>query len=455
MENTANHRQRRISVVDAPPPVYTRQDFERAVAEIKERTESKWRCRAGVRHNSLLEMRDHRISALSADNRQRMQTINGLLDDVCARVVQLERHLGNCIGEAQDMPTVEGIEMSKAKIDRRVRINNREMRIRANSEEEYVQKVFAAMGGVAGQTQEKQCKHLFREYAAYWFTTFSKATTAQATAITYERQLTRYLYPAFEGICIEDITTADAQRLFNGMTGTKATKKKCKTVLNMIFELAIEENLIQKNPLKSRSFKITGEASKPTEPYTVEEMRFLVTSIDKIKNPMDRAYLALQALHPLRPEEALGLRWKDVDFAAMKLRVNHSVTHPDRNQPVFKETKTEGSNRILDLVPQIVKYLEPGAPDTFIVGGENPLSYTKLRRMCERIKRDTGFSGNITPQRFRTTVLTDLYDATKDVKQVQNAAGHTTAAMTFKHYVKGRAEKQNTAAPVASTYGLM
>ena len=150
----------------------------------------------------------------------------------------------------------------------------------------------------------------------------------------------------------------------------------------------------------------------------------------------------------------MGLRWKDVDFVGMKLHVNHSVTHPDRNQPVFKDTKTAGSHRMLDLVPQIVQYLEPGAPNEFVVGGAVPVSYTKLRRMCERIRKDTGFDGNITPRRFRTTVLTDLYDATKDVTQVQNAAGHTTAAMTFRHYVKGRAETQNTAAPVANAYGL-
>ena len=65
-----------------------------------------------------------------------------------------------------------------------------------------------------------------------------------------------------------------------------------------------------------------------------------------------------------------------------------------------------------------------------------------------------GFNENITPRRFRTTVLTDLYDMTKDIKQAQAAAGHTTAAMTLKHYVKGRSEHRNTAAPIASAYGL-
>ena len=52
------------------------------------------------------------------------------------------------------------------------------------------------------------------------------------------------------------------------------------------------------------------------------------------------------------------------------------------------------------------------------------------------------------------TVLTDIYDTTKDIKQAQAAAGHTTAAMTLKHYVKGRNSTANTAAPVASLYGL-
>ena len=66
----------------------------------------------------------------------------------------------------------------------------------------------------------------------------------------------------------------------------------------------------------------------------------------------------------------------------------------------------------------------------------------------------TGFDETISPRRFRTTVLTDLYDMTKDIKQAQAAAGHTTVAMTLKHYVKGRQEHTNTAVPIASAYGL-
>ena len=68
--------------------------------------------------------------------------------------------------------------------------------------------------------------------------------------------------------------------------------------------------------------------------------------------------------------------------------------------------------------------------------------------MNGRICRQLEFAGTITPQRFRTTVLTDLYDRTKDIKQTQAAAGHTTSAMTLKHYVKGRCNNPHEAAAV-------
>lgn len=183
-------------------------------------------------------------------------------------------------------------------------------------------------------------------------------------------------------------------------------------------------------------------------------MRFLVQSLDRIVKPSDRAFLALHALHPLRPEEVLGLLWRDLDFSAQTIHIERAVTHPSRNAPLVKETKTQASRRTINLVPQIIPLLERGAEDEFVLGGEKPLSYSMVRKMCERIQRQTGFEERITPRRFRTTVLTDLYDATKDIKQAQRAAGHTTAAMTLKHYVKGREENANTATPIAQVYGL-
>lgn len=44
-------------------------------------------------------------------------------------------------------------------------------------------------------------------------------------------------------------------------------------------------------------------------------------------------------------------------------------------------------------------------------------------------------------------------DLTQDIKTAQAAAGHTTSAMTLKHYVKGRSSVQSTASAIDGIYG--
>mgnify|MGYP002701573481 FL=1 len=358
-------------------------------------------------------------------------------------------HLDNC--KADCTPFQGEIEM--AKITRTVTINGVKHWIRASTEQEYADKLLKLVGPQSAPSAVPEpSKHLFADYALTWFETYSKPNIEIATATTYKRQLTCHILPPFEGLAVEDITTDDVQRLFNGMTGAKTSKDKTKMVLNQILDAAVEDGIITKSPLRSKRIKITGKASQPTAPYTVEQMRFLVQHIGDIQDPMDRAYLAIQALHPLRLEEVLGLQGADIDPENGAIHICRAVTHPTRNQPEIKDTKTRSSARTIGLSALAVPYLPQTQAGEFVFGGKRPLSYTQVRKMCNRIKRDTGFSENITPIRFRTTVLTDLYDQTKDIKLAQAAAGHTTSAMTLRYYVKGRETISKAAAVVDRAY---
>ncbi len=345
----------------------------------------------------------------------------------------------------------EGNEMA-AKINRTVTVNGVKRWIHANSEQEYADKLLKLVG--TQSTVPASSKHLFTDYAWEWFKTYSKPNIETVTATTYKRQLTRHILPAFEGLFVEDITTDEVQRLFNGMNGAKTSKDKTRTVLNQILDAAVEDGYITKSPLKSKRIKITGKASQPTVPYTLEQMRFLVQHIGDVQNPIDRAYLAIQVLHPLRLEEVLGLQAADIDLENGAIHICRAVTHPDRNQPEIKDTKTQSSARTIGLSALAVPHLPQVEEGEFVFGGKRPLSYTQVRKMCNRIKRDTGFTENITPIRFRTTVLTDLYDQTKDIKLAQAAAGHTTSAMTLRYYVKGRETISKAAAVLDQAYSI-
>lgn len=367
-------------------------------------------------------------------------------------------HLENRTETPSELPCGGMTDMAKERIKRRVLINGQIRWVTGSSEQEYADNLIRILAPEALETPGE--KHLFEDYAKNWYEVFSKPNVSKTTAITYDRQLHLYIYPVLQGKYLEDITVADIQKVFNAMDSeekklTTASKAKTKMVLNMIFQQAVEENIIGRNPLTSKTLRIKGNPSQTTKPYTVEQMRYIVSQLPSIRNYKDRMFLSLLALHPLRLEEVLGLRWRDIDLEKDLIHISSTVTHPDRNQGLFREmTKTDSSRRTIALVPQLKAFMVPGAADEFLVGDDKIQSYQLVKDMCKRIRNDIGFEESITPRRFRTTVLTDIYDATKDIKQTQAAAGHTTAAMTLKHYVKGREENADTALAIAKVYGL-
>ena len=378
----------------------------------------------------------------------RFDLYNNAGDVVLSQWLGQPPHLDNSTQELDCMPFQQGVEGMATKINRTVTVNGVKRWIHCNTEQEYCDR----LAKLFCKEPQSEVKHLFSEYALNWFETYSKPNIATATVKLYSHLLTYHIIPAFEGMAVEDIRADDIQRLFNGMDTSKETKYKVKRLLNQVLNAAVDDEFLVKSPLKSDRIKITGAESTTTATYSVEQMQYLVQHIGDIQSAQDRTYMAIQALHPLRLEEVLGLKWSDIDLEHMSLSVNRAVTHPTRNQPEVKDTKTKSSVRTIGLSQLAVSYLTPGRADEFVLGGNSPLSYTQVRRMCERIQKDTGFTEKITPKRFRTTVLTDLYDKTRDIKLVQAAAGHTTAEMTLKHYVKGRGNVVKSAAAIESAY---
>ena len=71
-------------------------------------------------------------------------------------------------------------------------------------------------------------------------------------------------------------------------------------------------------------------------------------------------------------EEVLGLKWEDMNLDTMTLYVRRAVTHPTRNQPEIKATKTEASVRAIGLSSIAARFLVPGDENEFVFGGLTP-----------------------------------------------------------------------------------
>ena len=110
------------------------------------------------------------------------------------------------------------------KINRTVTIDGQRKWIHADNEQQYFEKVVQLVGGKTAEPQTK--KHPFPEYAQKWFNVYGKPAVATVTALTYQRQIDKYLIPAFSEKNVEDVTTADIQALFNSMGGLRQRNQK-------------------------------------------------------------------------------------------------------------------------------------------------------------------------------------------------------------------------------------
>ena len=80
------------------------------------------------------------------------------------------------------------------------------------------------------------------------------------------------------------------------MICARETRIKAMSILNMAFERAVNDGLIQQDPLHSCSVCISCHACKPIALYNVQKMRCPVQHIADIKKPMDGNCLALRVI---------------------------------------------------------------------------------------------------------------------------------------------------------------
>lgn len=343
--------------------------------------------------------------------------------------------------------------MSRARIRRSIMVNGVKRWVTASTEQEYAERVAALFANP--EKVNRKNSHTFRNYANNWFTVFHAPNVTERTRAITRTMLDKHIFPIIGDKTLEEITPADIQSVYNSFgDAAKGTLLKARQPMHQIFNRAVEDGIIARNPVKSSSVVMRGRPEKETEPYSVDEMRYIVAHIADVKNPIDRAFIALQALHPLRLEETLGLCGGDIDMEHNVIRIHQAAEIGSVCNSRVKEPKTPGSVRTIPLVEAAKRYIPNVEPDKLLFGGNRPYNQWDVKLMRMRITADMGLDKPISARRFRATVLTDIYDETKDIKLTQRLAGHATPNMTLRHYVKGRQPKQDAAQLIADRYSL-
>ena len=337
----------------------------------------------------------------------------------------------------------QGDEDMPKRLKERVEINGKEKWVTGYTRQDLYDSYITLLvnAGVIEYVDDDDDIPLLRDYMGEYYGTFRK-NQAGNTTINRERIIDNHIYPAWGDRRIDKIKTSDLQRWFDDLSKTYAheTLLKIKNTMNPVFDAAVEDEILTRNPLRSNRLEIGGKDTVSHVALPKDKMREIKDSIPLLDGDV-QTMAVLLAYTGMRFEEILGLRWED--FSDDFISVQRAVVHPKRHLPEIKSTKTKSSERIIPFFPEVKAVLSPAGKTGFLLHqpddptGEKPMTYSVARRVFEKIRKTFNIK-NFSAHDFRDTCATEWREAGIPLDVIARMLGHSKTDITEKKYVKYR-----------------
>ncbi len=199
--------------------------------------------------------------------------------------------------------------------------------------------------------KEEKLGVTFAEYAVEWVPTYktrcSKRTYNACAALVNDA------IDQIGGLRMREITKTDIQKLFNRLEGKSAShiKKYCGTI-NSIFETAVQDGVILRNPCFSTDRPKGTEGTHRA--ITDKERQLIHESVGM----HDMAIGAMVMLYAgLRRGEVIALRSLDIDLQAKRINISEAVSF-ESNQPMLGDPKTKSGVRSVPIFSPLEPVLQ-------------------------------------------------------------------------------------------------
>lgn len=295
----------------------------------------------------------------------------------------------------------------------------------------------------------------FKECYDKWIVLKEGQERSPSTIANYKYLARVYLLPFFGEMYMDQISPDDVQAFFNSIIKkSKSINDQCKAVLSGIFDRAVRMRIVPQNIMLYRY-----ERSDKTKKKVVlqdDDLIDAISHIDKLKDTgdiRDYLYFCFLCFTSLRRGEILGLRWKDLDFAAGEIWVCNNVTFPNgQNNPVTGQPK-DGSYGRVHLQKELARRLEPWRKfgNCYVLPNSlddltRPMTRSMFTKMWNRIRKTIDLKG-ATSHSFRASYATmmNAHCDHIDPKALQGALRHKTPDLAIKVYTKENVDKTRIA----------
>jgi integrase len=273
--------------------------------------------------------------------------------------------------------------------------------------------------------------------ARSWFKAKSKKLTIKYADDLFN-SLENHVFPKLGKRPVHSITAREVIVVLEPLQDAgklELVKRICQR-LNMIMDHAVVGDILTENRLAriGKYFETPEKKHLPT--ITPDQLPDLVKAIDEASIKQITRLLTLWQLHTMvRPTEAAGARWNEIDIEGrvwripkmrMKKRREHSVPLTDQTIGILEELSLLSGNR---------EYLFPSDIDPSRKSINSSTVNMALRRM--------GFKGKLVSHGFRSLASTTLNERAFDPDIIEAALAHldknsTRAAYNRSEYLERR-----------------
>jgi integrase len=312
-------------------------------------------------------------------------------------------------------------------------------------------------GPVSHQASKAREAPTFHEFASRWFerqvVEGGRASNGIAvkTREDLEWRLNRHLLPAFASRRLDEITIEDVDRYRVGKVQdaelAPSSINKTLTTLATILELAVEYELIDRNPAQGRRRRLRTSPPKRT---WLDRSDHIVALLDgareldresRARRGQRRALLATLIFAGLRIGEALALSWREVDLSRRTIAVRNSKTDAGMRTvhilPVLNEELTSYRQQLTGSDGGLVFATGTGTQHSAL-----NIRRRVLARAIERANAQRAATGmeplvvGLTPHSMRRTFASLLFALGETPPYVMAQMGHTSANLTLSVYAR-------------------
>ncbi|KKK37009.1 integrase [Mesobacillus campisalis] len=294
-----------------------------------------------------------------------------------------------------------------------------------------------------------------------WFDRVYRRGVEVTTAESRKHFMDKHILTYFERFKISEINTFQIDEFYedcldNGLA--PASIKIIHSLLNQAFKKAVKWKLVKFNPVTDSSpppvknKRITGLWNEE------ETKRFIA----KVKEKNEESKYVPTIFTGIRRGEMLGLKWEDIDFNEGTIHIQRSLTRTKSNGIIFKDVKTESSNRVIATSNYIINlllehksrqdkqkerlgtaYFDHGLVNCTIDG--KPIDPGNLLRQFHKLMGEADVP-KISYHDLRHLHATFLMAMGENPKIVQERLGHSRVQVTLDTYTHVNVEMQRQSA---------